>query len=191
MKTISINLLGFDEKERVRRFSSKSKVDKSVIWVVLFIVGAISLNIVAFIILSNLRDGSLNQKKALEDSIKSLDAKLQELKTLEDKRDGLLKEQKILEYVTGKTFKWSAFLDEFRTLLPENLWINSFRVSDDFTFSFDGTTLDHKSVALFMSNLQNSSFIQTVTLESSEKILKETEEVVNFRINCKINPENK
>lgn len=186
MTTISINLLGLEEKERVKRFA-KPKIDKSILLAVLFIVIAIALNIIGSIVFNGLKAGATTQKTVLEENIKKLDAKLQELKDLEAKRDALVREQKILEFVTGKTYKWSAFLEEFRGLFPDNLWINSFKVSEDFSFSFDGVTLDHKSVALFVTNLQNSPYIQNVILDSSIKDGKDGQ--VKFKINCRINPE--
>jgi len=189
LTTISINLLGFEEKERARRYA-KPKVDQSLILAVLFIIIAVALNFLGSVVITSLKTGEETRKTVLQEDIKKLDAKLQELKDLEAKRDALIREQKILEFVTGKTYKWSVFLEEFRGLFPDNVWIANLKINEDFSFSLEGTTLDHKSVALFLTSLQNSPYLTRAVLESSIKqASKNGETMVRFKINCNLNPE--
>jgi Tfp pilus assembly protein PilN len=107
-------------------------------------------------------------KITLEGEIQALESQLGEVKNIQEKKEIAQAEQRILEYVTGKTYAWSRFLNELRDLTPDTLWIDSVGVIGD-VFTLSGNTFDHQTVAFFVANLQASPYLTEVMLTNSTK----------------------
>ncbi len=182
MTRISINLLGVERKEALQR--KGLNVDKG--WLVsgVSVVVSILLVLVAQMILGGWVASAEAKKAENETIIQDLNRKLEEIKTLEAERKNLLMEEKILRFVTGETYKWSYLLQEVRTLMPLDVTINDLKIGADGSFTLNGSATDHRSVALFLINLQNSKMIQDVKLGSSVKANVDSETA--FTITCKV-----
>lgn len=179
---ININLLGVERKESAR--GKGLAIDKALAGA----IGSVLVATVIWLVLSTLLNSFISTAEATkadnEAKIKKLEAQLKEIKELEAKKSSLLMEQKILRYVTGETYRWSYLLQEIRTLMPLDVQIKDLKFDAKGTVSLNGTATDHRSVALFLVNLQNSKMIGGVKLLSS---VKETPEAAtNFVITCNI-----
>lgn len=179
---ININLLGVERKESLQR--KGISIDKALTAA----IGSVVLATVIWLALSTLLSSFISTAEATkadnEAKIKKLEAQLKEIKELEDKKASLMVEQKILRYVTGETYRWSYLLQEIRTLMPLDVQIKDLKFDAQGTVSLNGTATDHRSVALFLVNLQNSKMVGEVKLLSS---VKETPDAAtNFVITCKI-----
>ncbi|HEY9843973.1 MAG: PilN domain-containing protein [Candidatus Sericytochromatia bacterium] len=181
MTRISINLLGVERKEALQR--KGLPIDKGWVISAASVLGAALLLFILNMLLSNWVANAEVQKAQNIETIKDLDAKLTEIKTLETERKNLLMEEKILRWVTGETYKWSYLLQEIRTLMPLDVVINDLKISADGTFTLNGTATDHRSVALFLVNLQSSKMLADATLQSSVK--QSEKSVTSFVITCK------
>lgn len=182
MTRISINLLGVERKEALQR--KGINVDKGILGSVGMIAVAAVIVLILNMVLTNMVAQATDQKTQKEAKIKELDAKLEEIKTLEAQRKNLLMEEKILRYVTGETYKWSYMLQEVRALMPLDVVIKDLKFSADNSFVLTGTATDHRSVALFLANLQNSKMLTEATLQSSTKASDKTGATA-FVISCK------
>jgi len=92
----------------------------------------------------------LAEIKQLQKKIKEISAKLVVIKGLEDGKSGPV-----------------HMLDEVSTAVPKDkLWLNSLRESKG-TLTVSGTAMDNETVALFMTNLEKSKYINNVNLQSS------------------------
>ncbi|PKL77069.1 MAG: hypothetical protein CVV27_07055 [Candidatus Melainabacteria bacterium HGW-Melainabacteria-1] len=182
MTRISINLLGVERKEALQR--KGLPVDKG--WLIAgtsVVVSALIL-LMLNMLLTGWVANAETQKAANETTLKDLERKLKEIKELETKRKNLLMEEKILRFVTGETYKWSYLLQEIRNLMLLDIVIRDLKISADGSFTLNGSATDHRSVALFLSSLQNSKMLASATLQSSVKANEDS--VTNFVISCKV-----
>jgi Tfp pilus assembly protein PilN len=183
--TININLLGIEQKARFRA-GGGLPVDRG--WLVsLVCIGAGLLIAVGGTLTMNGLVATAEEHKAtLEGEIQALEAQLGEVKNIQAKKEVALAEQRILEYVTGKTYAWSRFLNELRDLTPDTLWIEGIGVNGD-VLTLSGNTFDHQTVAFFVANLQASPLLTEVTLTNSSKTLaKDRGTSVHFTLTAKM-----
>lgn len=204
MAVISINLLGFEAKgTQSQDLGTRIKnIDR--IW--LTVGGMLVVSILVSVVGTKLLGMKLAQAQAeqanWEAESKKLDDKLKDLTNLEKEKDNLIKEKNVLTRVTSTTFYWSRLMDEVRNKMPSNLWILDLKTSG----GAEGTTQDtliltaqsltYQSIAVFMLNLQDSPFFQSVTLSKiSEQVIKAAAEDKNakgqilrdFELTCKLN----
>lgn len=180
MRPISINLLGIERKDS--QSGRSMPFDKGWMTAVLLIVIALALQFGGLFLIQGMKANAEEEIASLETEIKQLDAKLKEVKNLEKEKKNLQDEEKILLYVTGATYKWSYFLQELRGLMPLDLSINNLKINKDGKFTLTGRTFDHRTVALFIINLQSSKMISSAQLQSSKK----AGTVTNFVITCQV-----
>jgi len=179
---ININLLGVERKESLQR--KGLSIDKGWLISVSSVLGAAIILLSLNMLLGNWIANAEATKLDNQAKIKKLDAQLKEIEELEGKKKSLLMEEKILRYVTGETYRWSYLLQEIRTLMPIDVQINGLKFDAKGAVSLSGEATDHRSVALFLANLQSSKLIFDVRLRSS---IKESNDAATvFVINCKI-----
>ncbi len=182
MTRININLLGIDRKEALQR--SGLGIDKGwVICVLLIALAGILLfgaNKTYDLWIANAEE-TKTENAAI---IAALDKKIKTIKDLEKEKADKEMEEKILRYVTGETYRWSYLLQEIRMLMPVDVKIDQLNFNQSGEFSLQGSTTDHRSVALFLANLKNSKMLESIKLQSSEK--PSAEEATVFSITCKM-----
>ena len=166
---ININLLGYQAREELEKTSSGFKIGKSLIITVALLGVAILLNIISYILMVNFRDEQAIEKTKLTARKTELEAKNKELAQLTGERDIVKQKKAILLWATGNTMKWSVLLEEIRGRIPSNLWVDKIDISESLQLSISGQTFDHKTVATFLANLQDSAMFSGVTLDFTRK----------------------
>ena len=170
--TLSINLLGYEVREELAKNSGGFKLSKPLIISLSLILLALLINVVSYFIVVGLRDEQIARKEELDRRKTELESKSKELKDKITQRDILKQKKNILLWASGNSFKWSSLLEELRDRTPGNLWITKVDVTDTFQISIAGETFDHKTVALFLANLQDSPKFRNVVLDFSKKTPK-------------------
>ena len=170
--TLNINLLGYEVREEIARSSGGLKLSKPIIIGLSLIGIAILLNIISYLLLVSLKDEQALLKTGLERRKTELEAKNKELTDKAAQRDILVQKKNILLWATGNNFKWSALLEEVRDRTPSNLWVSKIDVNDALKIVISGETFDHKTVALFLANLQDSPKFKNVVLDYTKKVPK-------------------
>lgn len=170
--TLSVNLLGYEVREELAKNSGGFKLSKPLVISLSLILLALIINIVSYFIVVGLRDGQIARKEELDRRKTELESKSKELKDKEAQRDVLKQKKNILLWASGNSFKWSSLLEELRDRTPSNLWVTKVDVTDTFQISIAGETFDHKTVALFLANLQDSPKFRNVVLDFSKKTPK-------------------
>lgn len=170
--TLSINLLGYEVREELAKSSGGVKLSKPLIISISLILLALLINIIGYFIVVSLRDEQIARKEELDRRKTELEAKNKELTDKVAQRDILNQKKNILLWASGNSFKWSALLEEVRDRTPSNLWITKIDVTDAFQINISGETFDHKTVALFLANLQDSPKFKNVVLDFSKKVPK-------------------
>ena len=115
-------------------------------------------------------DKTIKRITQLEKKIKEIKAKLNVIKGLEKNKTGPV-----------------HLLEEISKAVPKDkLWLSSFRESKGI-LNLTGTAMDNETVALFMTNLEKSSFIKTVDLKSAklQNLSKYKLKVSNFDLQCR------
>ncbi|MFN8670527.1 MAG: PilN domain-containing protein [Candidatus Sericytochromatia bacterium] len=166
---INVNLLGYQAREELEKSSSGFKIGKSVIITVTLISLAILINIISYIFITNFRDEAAREKDKLTARKTELEAKTKELLTVTYERDLLKRKKDILSWATGNSLKWSSLLEEIRGRIPANLWVDKIDIADDGKVAITGVTFDHKTVAIFLANLQDSPSFSSVNLDYTKK----------------------
>jgi Tfp pilus assembly protein PilN len=167
--TININLLGYEVREEIEKSSSGLKLSKPLLISLSLIGAAILLNVVSYFILVGLRDEEAANKEKLESRKAELANKDKELTAKQAERDILLQKRNILNWAVGNNFKWSSLLEEIRDRTPSNLWVSKLDINETYQLNISGETFDHKTVALFLANLQDSPNFTNVVLDFTKK----------------------
>ncbi len=170
--TLSVNLLGYEIREELSKSSGGFKLSKPLVISISLILLALLINVVSYFIVVGLRDEQLARKEELERRKTELESKNKELKDKEAQRDTLKQKKNILLWASGNSFKWSALLEELRDRTPGNLWVTKVDITDSFQINISGETFDHKTVALFLANMQDSQKFRNVVLDFSKKTPK-------------------
>lgn len=170
--TLSINLLGYEVREELAKNSGGLKLSKPLVISIALILLALLINIVSYFVVVSLRDEQIVRKEELDRRKTELESKSKELKDKETQRDTLKQKKEIILWASGNSFKWSALLEEVRDRTPSNLWITKIDVTDAFQLNISGETFDHKTVALFLANLQDSPKFRNVVLDFTKKVPK-------------------
>jgi type IV pilus assembly protein PilN len=113
---------------------------------------------------------TLKQIAELEKKIKDVKAKLQVIRDLEKKKTGPV-----------------HLLDEIAMAVPrEKLWLNSLAETAGM-LKITGTAMDNETVALFMTSLEKSEYIQSVELVSTKllHLAPQRLNVSEFALECK------
>jgi Tfp pilus assembly protein PilN len=166
---LNINLLGYEVREELAKSSAGLKFSKPLIISLSLILLALLINIVSYFVVVSLRDEQIARKEELERRKAELEAKNKELTDKTTQRDILVQKKNILLWASGNSFKWSNLLEEIRDRTPSNLWITKIDVTDALQINIGGETFDHKTVALFLANLQDSPKFKNVILDFTKK----------------------
>jgi len=129
------------------------------------------------------------ESKLLSQSAKvKLQQAQSQLLQLEKQKSGLVKEESVkkqrlelLLSTSSKERKYSSLLTFIATLVPQELWINQFVISES-QIQISGTTLNPQLIIQFMNQLDNSGAFTNSHFASSEKQVIESHTVHNFQI---------
>jgi Tfp pilus assembly protein PilN len=166
--SININLLGYQVREEIEKSISGTKISKGIILSILFIfISLVSLS-VGYIVLTSLRDDEVARKQDLERRKAELEQKDKLLTERLAVKTNFEKKRDILAWASGTNLKWSSLLEEIRNRIPSNLWVDKIDINDG-KVTISGETFDHKTVAIFLANIQDSSMFNNVVLDYTKK----------------------
>jgi type IV pilus assembly protein PilN len=114
--------------------------------------------------------GTKKKLQNLKKEIAEIRAKLGVIKTLEKKKKGPVR-----------------LLDEISQAVPKNkLWLRSLKEKKGI-LTLSGTAMDHETVALFMTNLENAKLVNSVDLNTTKlkRLKKYKLDVTDFTLDCK------
>lgn len=173
---IRINLLPYREEKR------KADIKRQVI----FIVGIFLL---FFIIVGSLQLFMTLSVNSLQAEVKSAETRLAILTKITGDLDKFKKDKELLEkkiaiienLEKGRTLP-VHILDEFAERIPVGkVWLVTIKKSDD-ALLVEGVAIDNPAVALFMTQLERSSYFQSVDLISSEQTLISNVKLMTFTL---------
>jgi Tfp pilus assembly protein PilN len=111
---------------------------------------------------------------------------------LERRRDSLLAEIQVIRDIDRDRYVWPHILDAVTKALPPYLWLDDVasRGGEDSDsgsagLSIQGKTADPQALTRFMRNLEESPFIQGVTIVSSSLVAEQGHDVTSFSLTAR------
>jgi type IV pilus assembly protein PilN len=177
---LKINLLP------IRQLKKRAKAKQQLFgMVLLFVVILASLAITEVIQIKKINGleidiSDLNKKKA---SYKSVLDKIAQLKK---EREELARKTEIINKLKTDSSLTVRVLDEVASRVDkQRMWLEALQQQDT-SLTLSGVALDNQTVAQFMDNLKESSFIKDVTLTSSLQKVVSGRNLKSFEINCAV-----
>lgn len=109
----------------------------------------------------------------------------------ERRRDSLLAEIEVIRDIDRDRYVWPHILDAVTKALPPYLWLDDMaaRVSEGeagtAALSIQGKTADPQALTRFMRNLEESPFIEGVTIINSALVAQQGHDVTSFNITAR------
>ncbi|MBW1801405.1 MAG: PilN domain-containing protein [Deltaproteobacteria bacterium] len=178
---IRINLLPF------RAARKKENVKRQITVYVLVVFLLLSGMAYSFIQLSSELNGLKKEEKGVRAELKTYDKTIRKIKKLEKKIKEIKAKLNVIKGLEKNKTGPVHLLAEISKAVPtDKLWLTSFRESKGI-LNLSGTAMDNETVALFMTNLEKSSFIKTVDLKSAtlQNLKKYKLKVSNFDLQCR------
>ena len=175
---IRINLLPF--RAARKRENVRIQISVYVLTVVLLVL---CLG-VSFISLNSKLSDLKNQNAQLQKELASYSDLLKKMDELKKKRDDLKGKLDVIRGLEAKRSGPVQLFDEIAIAVPRGrLFLKSLGETGD-KVTMTGVAKDYDTVALFMTSLENTKTIETVTLGSTNKSLMEEQEISNFNLTC-------
>ena len=111
---------------------------------------------------------------------------------LERQRDSLLAEMEVIRDIDRDRYVWSHIMDAVTKALPPYLWLDGLASrgsegadSGSTGLTLQGKTADPQALTRFMRNLEDSPFIEAVTIVSSALVAEQGHDVTSFTLNAR------
>jgi type IV pilus assembly protein PilN len=158
---IRINLLPFRaarKKENIRRQISIYVLSVAFLFIVM---------IYFFLQLNSTLNGLRAEEQKLQAELKTYEATIKRIAELEKKIKEIRAKLDVIKELERNKTGPVRLLDEIATAVPKDkLWLTSLKESGGM-LTLTGTAMDNETVALFMTNLEQSEHVSTVDLQSS------------------------
>jgi type IV pilus assembly protein PilN len=175
---IKINLLPF----RAARTRENVRIQISVY--VLSVVLLVLCLGVSFISLNSKLSDIKNKNAQLQKELASYSDMLKKMDELKKKRDDLKGKLDVIQGLEAKRSGPVQLFDEIAMAVPKGkLFLKSLGETGS-KVTMAGVAKDYDTVALFMTNLENTKTIETVSLGSTSKSELEEQEISNFNLTC-------
>ncbi len=140
----------------------------------------------------------LSENARLQDSItetnKQIDVlrpQVAEIEVLKRRLETARRKAALLKTLESSRVPWATVLEEFRTIVPKDVWLTNMSAADDGALTFDGFGLSYEAVARLMVNLDSSKVFRDVDLNVAQKQPISATEVVNFQVVGRLRQERK
>ena len=175
---IRINLLPFRAAKKLENI--RMQVSVYVLSVVL-LVAVLSFS---FITLNSEIKELQAQETRLQKELDSYAEMLKKIKELKRKRADVKGKLDVIQGLEAQKAGPVQLFDEIAMAVPEGkLFLRSINEAKD-TVSMSGVAIDYDTVARFMTNLENTTKINTVTLGSTNQTEQKKLSVCNFTLSC-------
>ncbi len=130
-------------------------------------------------------DNTNQQITALKPQVAHVEALKRRIEAAQRKAD-------LLKSLEATRVSWDVVLEEFRVVMPKDVWVTGMSVADDGAVSVDGFGLSYESVARMMVSLDTSKVFREIDLEGAQKqSITAATDVVNFRLTGRLRSEHK
>jgi len=178
---IRINLLPF------RAARKKENIRRQISIYVLSVACLFALMILFFIQLNGTLKGLKAKEQNLQAELKTYEATIRRIAELEKKIKEIRAKLEVIKELEKNKTGPVHLLDEIAMAVPrEKLWLTSLKESRG-SLTLSGTAMDNETVALFMTNLEQSEYVSNVELQSTRlrSLPQYKLNVSDFSLECK------
>jgi type IV pilus assembly protein PilN len=178
---IRINLLPF------RAARKKENIRRQISIYVLSVAGVLLLMVYLFIMLNGTLSGLKEKEQSLQAELKTYEATIRRIAELEKKIKEIRSKLDVIKELERNKTGPVHLLDEIAMAVPkEKLWLTSLKESRG-SLTLTGTAMDNETVALFMTNLEQSEYVSNVELQSTRlrSLPQYKLNVSDFSLECK------
>ena len=178
---IRINLLPF------RAARKKENIRKQISFYLLSLVFLFALMGYFYFQLTTNLNGLKAKESQLTAELKKYEAILKRMAELEKRIKEVRSKLAVIKELEANKTGPVHLLDEIAKAVPKDkLWLSSLKESRG-TLTLQGTAMGNETVALFMTNLENSDFISSVDLQSTKMraLADHRLNVSDFTLECK------
>jgi type IV pilus assembly protein PilN len=184
---IRINLLPGEERRRTRAAAPLKAGD---------LVVPLAVLVATALVVAGTALSQYTRAESLERSIARVDAESRVLAPQIERVNRLAQERAELDLRLGIIAKLQKgrtqsvrLMDELARCIPEHLWVNAVEQANATSLTVEGTTLSNLVVSDLMSRLERSPLFAEVELGVAERTVIEENEVVRFRVTCRVTPD--
>ncbi len=180
---IQINLL---PRERPRRAAIGARP-----FFVLVIFAAVVLALFVMRVMDARNARLDNRIKEAQQRIQVLQDQVRIVEALRLQIETARKKEQVLKTLQASRVPWDTVLEEFRAIVPKDVWLNQMSAADDGALIFDGFGLSYEAVARLMVSLGSSKMFKDIDLTIAQKQMIASSEVVNFSVTGRLTQERK
>lgn len=149
--------------------SERRKVRQKEFFLLLGIAGAVALavGVAGSVYFSYQIDGQTSRNAYLNDQISQLEAKLTEIKDLQNRKDKLMRRKEAIEGLQTDRSRMVHLFDELVRTIPEGVRLTSIKQSGD-KLTLDGQTQSNARVSAYMRNIEASGWMTNPDLSVIE-----------------------
>ncbi len=186
IEQIAINLLPAEYRVHTSRFYLQKEILFPLLVLAVLLLGMTGWTLW----LDTEINGYKKKIEKTEDEIAKNKHLLVEIQQLERQKKLVQQKIKALERIDVNRNKWIRLQEVFCQKLPEVTWLDKVEERKDTSrvLEVEGKTYSFSEVALYMSALTESEFINTVDLVNIEQV-GGAEKMFKFVILCKVNPD--
>ena len=120
--------------------------------------GAVAVFLAAMLWMGHLIDDQNSRNAYLQQEIKNLDKKIEEIKELDKRRSQLLTRKEIIEQLQSNRSQMVHLFDEMVKTIPDGARLNVMKQAGD-TLTLEGVAESNSRVASYMRNIDNSPWM--------------------------------
>jgi len=185
---IRVNLLPREEKAQRQAVSFDLKVGDMVVPGVL--MGAAALIIAGTVMSQRSRAANLEASIAqVDEESRALAPQIARVNQLAQKRAELDLRMGVINKLEKDRTQSVRLMDELARCVPDHLWMTSTSQDGGGSLTLEGVTYSNLVVSDFMSRLERSPMFASVELDVAERGQVTDKNVVRFRVNCAVTPD--
>ncbi len=185
---IRVNLLPREEKAQQHSMSFDFKIGDMVVPGV--VLGAAALVIAGTAMSQQSRSSQLGTSIAqVEQESRALAPQIARVNQLAQKRAELDLRMGVINKLERGRTQSVRLMDELARCVPDHLWMTSTSQDGGGSLTLEGVTYSNLVVSDFMSRLERSPMFANVELDVAERGLVTDKQVVRFRVNCAVTPD--
>ena len=146
-------------------------------------VGALVLGLLAMFYYSGQIDGQNKRNAYLTDQITQLDAKIAEIKALDQKKEKLLRRKEVIEQLQANRSQMVHLVDELVRTIPDGVRLTSVKQDGD-KLTLDGQSQSNARVSAYMRNIEASGWMTNPDLSVIEA--KGTDKTLPYEFNLSL-----
>jgi len=171
---IRINLLS---KEQASRGPAISRA------VLALIAGSVAVLMIGFYLIHAAANANIASQIAdTNKQIQVLRPQVAQIELLKRQMEMVRRKADLLKSLEASRLPWDTVLEEFRAIVPKDVWVTNIAAADDGALTFDGYGLSYEAVARFMVSLESSKVFNGIDLAVAQKQQIASAEAVSFQL---------